>query len=152
MEGWDRPSKYDVKRAPYGVRVRRAYALAGWLLHRSTTTLDNSLRISSWRSETRAFLFSSSKEMTIYSILGMWLFSGIIHGSVGARTSSPQSNWSHSRPFRRSQMFKNCVMPCSRTWSACFFPSGQLSGVPRTRRPIEYENRELAGREQMVRV
>lgn len=101
----------------------------------SSTIVLSFARISVCLKDSLAFFSSSSNEMTIYSTY---------HGRHLRRrpiintelTSSPQSNSSPCRSFNRSQICRNCVIPWSLTWSACFFASSQASGVPRYKRPI----------------
>ena len=38
----------------------------------------------------------------------------------------------------------SCVMPCSRTWSATFFTSGQSNGVPSLNKPMSYSDSQLS--------
>ena len=60
-------------------------------------------------------------------------------------TSSPQRSSSPDLSFRRSQVFRNWVMPWLRTCSAKCFACSHSRGVPRDKRPmIERLRRGLA--------
>ena len=65
-------------------------------------------------------------------------FAKVKHVCLLARflTSSPHSSPSPTLPLSLSQICRNCVIPCSRTWSAYFSASFHANGVPSARRPI----------------
>jgi len=103
----------------------------------SSTMVWSLARISVCRRDSLAFLVSSSKDATIYSISKRCQDTDM-QGESTLGTSSPQKSSSPHLSLSRSHVCNSWVMPWERMWSARGFASFHARGVPKDRRPIGY--------------
>ena len=126
----------DCQQEDCGKPDRRAHSFPE-SSHKLPMTLFNFSRISDWRSESLTLLVSLSREMTIYSI---WIQHFNRHPwqtqTKRSITSSPHKRSSPCLSFKRSQVWRNCAIPCHLTWSAYGFDWSHWRGVPTASKPM----------------